>query len=53
LSPREIVFGVLFIDEQVVSHDEPGAADHSSVQWDFFFIQPSPIQDLVLVTIYF
>ena len=34
MSPREIVAGVLFIDEPVVSHDKPGAADHSSVDWD-------------------
>ena len=31
LSPREIVVGVLFIDEPVVSHDKPGAADHGAV----------------------
>jgi len=28
---------LLFIKEQVVSHDKPGAADHSSVDSDVFF----------------
>ena len=25
------------VDEPVVSHEEPGAADHSSVEWDVLF----------------
>jgi len=27
----------LVFDEPVVSHDKPGAADHSSVEWDVLF----------------
>ena len=49
MSPREIASVVLPLDELVVSHDQPGAADHSSVGWDVLF---DPTQDLVLVTIY-
>ena len=41
------------LDEPVVSHDEPGVADNSSVDWDVYLIQPSPVQDVVLVTIYY
>ena len=46
---------LLFIKEPVVSHDMPGGADHSSVDSDVVFdpTQSSPVQNLVLVTIYF
>ena len=27
----------IFIDEPVVSHDKPGAADHISVDWNVLF----------------
>ena len=37
MSLREKVFVVLFINEPVVSHDEPWAAVQSSVDWDVFF----------------
>jgi len=38
LSPRNwFLVGVLFIDEPVMSHDETGAADHSSVDWNVLF----------------
>ena len=37
MSLREIVFAVLFINEPVVSHDEPRAAVQSSVDWDVLF----------------
>ena len=33
--------------------EEPGVADNSNGDWDVYLIQPSPFQDLVLVTIYF
>ena len=33
------------VEEPVVSHEEPGAADHSSVEWDVMFDQIlSPIR---------
>ena len=50
-----MVLLLLFIKEPVVSHDKPGAADHSSVDRDVVFdpTQSSPVQNLVLVTIYF
>ena len=46
---------LLFIKEPVVSHDKPVAADYSSVDSDVVFdpTQSSPVQNLVLVTIYF
>ena len=39
MSPREIVSVVLFIDE-------PGAADHSSVDWDVLFDPTQSISGL-------
>ena len=36
----------MFIDEPVVSHDEPGAADHSSVDWDVLFDPTQSISGL-------
>ena len=44
MSPREIASVVLPLDELVVSHDQPGAADHSSVDWDVLFDPTHAVQ---------
>ena len=49
---RNGVFKLLF-DEPVVSHDKPGAADHSSVERDVLFHPILSFQDFVLLTIRF
>ena len=39
---------LIFNDEPVVSHDKPGAADHSSVEWDVLFDPTQSISRLSL-----